>query len=471
MEKATIPEKIDLIKILMHGFKHLRRLWPLVLALMLAMSGLNYVRAWRGYHPMYESKATFSVSSGYGSDDVFSSSYYYDNAAAKDLAAAFPHLLSTDMMRDQMLAYLETGYINGSITALSVADTNLFELRVRSSSPQDAYDILNAVIHCYPKVAMLMVENPQVAVRQPPTVPAAPYNPFNGTNAAVVGAMLGAVLGLGIVLLAAILNQTITTPDELKKTVNLPLLGTLPHVTKKIRNRRKQQNPLIRAENDRGLAEAFRGLRTKLHKMLDPQGAKVIMITSTLPSEGKSTVAVNLAMALAAEGYRVALLDADFRNQSIHRMLGKKSCQKNLMDCLVNPRISALQALQPGDRENFFFLSGESTKKRHYQIDTKAMTRVIQEIDAKFDYIVVDSAPCAVVSDVVLLGRCADCLLYVIKQDHAGQNHILESLTSLYERDLILSGCILNDVPRNLLRAGSGYGYGYGYGKSKKYGK
>ena len=469
MEKINEPEKLDLLVLLRQLLKQLRRLWLLVLALAVLLGGLNYIRGLRGYQPMYESKATFSVSSGYGSDDIFSSSYYYDNTAARDLAAAFPHLLSTDMMRDQLLAHLGTTYVNGTVTASSVADTNLFELRVRSNSPQDAYDILNAVIECYPKVAMMMVENPQVAVRQPPTVPAGPYNSFDGGRAAGMGAAAGAVLGLGIVLLVSMLNQTIINPEELKKTVNLPLLAALPHVTRKERGRRGREEALLRADRDRGMAEAFRGLRTKLHKMLDAQGGKTIMVTSTLPGEGKSTVAVNLAIALAAEGCRVALLDADFRNQSVHRMLGKEAAPKNLMDCLTSPKLSILRCLQPGDRQNLYYLSGASTKKRHYSIDTRAMGRVLQELSPRFDYIVVDSSPYGVVSDAALLGRCADCLLYVIKQDHASKNHILECLTGLYERDLTLSGCVFNDVPRSQLRSGSGYGYGYGYGK--KYGK
>lgn len=469
MEKQKAPEKLDLIVMMRQLLKHLGRLWFLVLALTVLLGGLNYIRARRSYRPMYESKATFSVSSGYAADDIFSSSYYYDNTAAKDLAAAFPHLLSTDMMRDQMLNHLGTSYINGSISALSVADTNLFELRVSSSSPQDAYDILNAVIACYPKVAMMMVENPQVAVRQPPTVPVAPYNAFNGRRPAATGAMAGAVLGVGIVLLVSLLNQTINNPEELKKAVNLPLLASLPHVTKKDRKRGGKEETFLRADRDRGMAEAFRGLRTKLHKMLDPIEGKTVMITSTLPGEGKSTVAVNLALALAAEGHRVLLLDADFRNQSVHRMLGKESCQKNLMDCILNPRISALRNVQPWDRQNLYFLSGASIKKRHYGIDTKAMERVLRELKPQFDYIVVDSSPCGVVSDVALMGRCTDSLLYVIKQDYVSKTHILEALTGLYERDLTLSGCVFNDIPRSQMRYGSGYGYGYGYGK--KYGK
>ena len=468
MEKQNNPKPIDLVALMPRLFKQLKRFWILVLALMVLLAGVNYFRARRSYVPMYESKATFSVSSGYGDEDIFAASYYYDNTAAKDLAAAFPHLLSTDMMRDQMLLQLNKSYINGSISAYSVADTNLFELRVRSSSPKDAYDILNAVIDCYPKVAVMMVENPQVAVRQEPTIPTVPYNSFSGKGSATVGAMLGFVLGMVLVLLAAILNKTITSPEELKQAVNLPMLATLPHVTKKTRTKNGRQDVLIRAERDPGLAEALRGLRTKVHKMLDPQEGKVIMLTSTLPGEGKSTMAVNLAIALAAEGNKVVLVDADLRNQSVHRMLGKDPCPKSLMDCLANPRISALRCLQSADRSGLYYLSGNSMKNRHYGIDVKAVHRVMEELKQHFDYVVLDSSPCGIVSDTALLGRVAECLLFIIKQDHASQSQIMEALTSLHERDLVISGCVLNDVPRS--RILSAKGYGYGYGKSKKYG-
>ncbi len=467
MEKPNTPETIDLVALIPRMFKQLKRFWILVLVLMVLMSGVNYLRARRSYVPMYESKATFSVSSGYGEDDVFAASYYYDNTAAKDLAAAFPHLLSTDMMRDQMLLQLDKSYINGSVTASSVADTNLFELRVSSASPQDAYDILNAVIVCYPKVAVMMVENPQVAVRQEPTMPTVPYNTFSGTGSAVTGAILGLALGLGIVLVAAILNKTITSPQELKQVVNLPMLGTMPHVTPKNRTKKGHQDVMIRAEREPEFAEALRGLRMKIHKILDPQGGKVIMLTSTMPGEGKSTIAANLAISLAAEGKKVVLVDGDLRNQLVARLLGSAACPKSLMDCLASPRLSVLRCLQSDERTKVYYLSGTSIKKRYYNLDIRAVNRVLEELKRHFDYVVLDSPPCGIVSDTALLGSAAECLLYVIKQDHASRNQILEALTGLDERDLTISGCVLNDVPRSRLRYARGYSYGY----SKKYGQ
>lgn len=463
METDNEFEKIDLFAILRRFFKSLKKLWLLVLLLAVLLGSLNYIRAKRSYTPMYESRATFSVSSGYYANDIFSSSYYYDNSAAKELAAAFPHLLGTDMMQDLMKEHLGKTYINGSITATSVADTNMFELKVRSSSAQDAYDILCAVIDCYPQVAMIMVDNPQAVIRREPTLPTAPYNSFSGTSSLVKGILMGLLLGLGIVLINALLNKTLLTPEDVKTSINLPLLAVVPHVNAK--NQKPRNHSFIQPSDDFGLAEALRSLRTKVHKILGNGSGKVIMITSTVPGEGKSTIASNLALSLASEGCRVVLLDADLRNQTIAHIFGNDKPRKGLMDCLKDPRLPASSCLHKAPNSNLYYLSGNSTTNRHYNIDARALRRVLDELSPHFDYIIVDSPPCGIISDTALLGRAADSILFVIKRDYANCNQILEAVTGLHERDLPLSGCVFNDAPRSYARQRYGHGYGYKYGQ------
>ena len=164
-----------------------------------AFAALFAVRAKMNYTPMYQSRAMFTVSSGYSSDDILSYSYYYDNEAAR-LAAAFPYMLGTDVMNELVRNELGVSYINGSIRAEAVADTNLFVLTVTSSDPQDAYDILEAVIASYPRVALYMVDYSQVIMKSEPTVPTAPYNSFSWKGSAVKGG----ILGLGLSCLAAL---------------------------------------------------------------------------------------------------------------------------------------------------------------------------------------------------------------------------------------------------------------------------
>ena len=145
-ENQSNLRPIDIMGIVNRVIKALRRLWILVLVLIVLGGGVNYLRSRMNYTPMYQSTAILSVISGYSTGDIFSSNTYYDSSAAKQMADSFPYLLSADMMRDLLLQELGNTYYNGRVYYEAVKDTNVLQLIVRSSSPQDAYDILCAII-------------------------------------------------------------------------------------------------------------------------------------------------------------------------------------------------------------------------------------------------------------------------------------------------------------------------------------
>lgn len=270
METTTnnTQEPIKLINLAIRFKSTFFQLWPLVLVLTIGAGLFSYIQAKRSFTPMYEASAIFTVDSGYPSGDIFSTDAYYDQYAAQQLAAAFPQILSTEMMRDLVVQELEKGYINGSAYAEAVVDSNLLVLRVQSVNAQDAYDYLCAILDCYPQVAVYMMNDVKVRIIQPPTVPAEPYNIFDGTYSATRGGLIGFVLALGILLACALLTRTIQTTDELKSAVNLPILVALPKVVQK--KRRKATAPsLITADSDPNMAESLRGLRVKVKKLLD----------------------------------------------------------------------------------------------------------------------------------------------------------------------------------------------------------
>ena len=227
--------------------RQLRRLWAVILVLTVLCSAFFAVRAKGQFVPMYEAKARFSVSSSYDGDDVFSGSYY-DSAAAQQLATAFPHMLTMDLMRELMLQELGKPYINGIITPYSVVGTNMFVLRVLSSDPQDAYDILIAAIGSFPKVAGYMVDNPRVDVLEEIRVPEAPVNHFSWADALTDGAVKGLALGLALAALLTLLTKNITSLRQLKNGANVPILASLPQLTAK--KRRKQTETMPTAESD-----------------------------------------------------------------------------------------------------------------------------------------------------------------------------------------------------------------------------
>lgn len=470
MANTNTQEPIDLRNFAVRLKAALARTWLLILALTLGMGCLNYYRAKRSFVPMYEATAVFTVDAGYTADDIFSNSAYQDQYAARQMATSFQQILGMDVMRDLVVQQLPGGYINGYATATAVADSNLLVLRVQSNAAQDAYDYLKAIIDCYPQVASYMATNPKVRIMQSATVPSQPYNRFSGTEPAAKGAVVGLVAGLALTLLLALLRRTVQTTDELKSTVNLPIIVTLPKVAVKKR-RKNTVSARISAESDPNMAESLRGLRVKVKKLLEEPEKKIVLLTSTIADEGKTTVAVNLACALKKDGHKVLLLDADLYSQSVARALGEKPTSRNLLDCLRDPDISILDLIRTAQEQGLDYISGRNTDSRYYTINTKSLKQLLEVLAMEYDYIVVDTAPCEVISDTAALCRCADSVLYVVRQNHATSGQILNAVTSLHCKDVHIDGCIFNGVPQSQRQYGYGYGYGYGYRyRYRKYG-
>lgn len=442
------------------------QLWLLVLALTVGMGALSYIRGQRSFVPMYEASAVFTVEAGYTTDAIFSNNLYYDQYAARQLAATFQQIIPMDVMRDLIVQEIPKGYINGYATATAVAESNLIILRVTSNDPQDAYDYLSAIIHCYPQVAIYVASNPVLNIMQSAIVPTEPYNYFDGPYAAARGGIIGLAAGLALVMLYALLTRTVQTADELKSTLNLPLIVALPKVTLK-RRRKKTASGLITSESDPNMAESLRGLRVKMKKLLDSPEKKVTLVTSTTAGEGKTTVAINLAHALVSDGHRVLLLDADLRSQSVSRAMGEKATGHNLLDWLRDPDIPVESLIRTNEAMKLDFISGHSTDERHYTVNIHALTQLLEVLKRRYDYIIMDTAPCEVISDTASLCRCADCVLYVVRQDHAQSSQILNAVTALHQKDVTITGCIFNGVPQSHHKYGYSHSYSYGY---RKYG-
>ena len=444
------------------------RLWPVVVSLSVLLGLVWYARARNSYVPMYESKAIFTVDSGYTAEDIFVTGAYYDHYAAQQLAGAFPHFLTLDMMNDLVVQQLPKGYITGSAAAEAVADSNMVVLTVQDRDPQAAYDYLCAIIDCFPQVAVYMVDNPQVKIMTSPNLPTEPITSTPGVGSFAKGAIIGLALSMAFLFFYALLRHTIQTPDELKSTVNLPILIALPKVTHK--KRRSGSTPLITADSDPNMAESIRGLRMKVKKNLATSGGKTILVTSTLAGEGKTTVGVNLAYSLLSDGHKVILLDADLRSQSVARTLGEKAIGNSMMDCLKDSKLSILDCVRTTDK-GLDFISGRSTDKRHYIVGMEPTRKLLEVLKQHYDYVVIDTPPCEIVSDAASLCRCADCVLYVIRQNYTQKPQIINAITSLHQKDVKITGIVFNGVPQFHRQYGYGYrstyGYGYDYGYHK----
>jgi Mrp family chromosome partitioning ATPase len=138
------------------------------------------------------------------------------------------------------------------------------------------------------------------------------------------------------------------------------------------------------------------------------------------------------------------------------------------MECIKNNSASILDFIRTSDTYGIDFISGRSTDKHHYSLNAERLKNILKQLSERYDYIIIDTPPQDIVSDSAALSRCADCVLYVVRQDNVQKAQIINAITAMHEKDIIINGCIFNGVPRFHRQYGygyrSGYGYGYDYG-------
>ena len=468
-EKKEEQNLIDL-GVLWHNFlPFLRRFWLLVLVFTVLCGAYKYVRLRRSFTPMYRSEAIFSVSVGSSTttSDLYSNGYYYDNAAAKQAVSTFPYLLSSDVMRDLLLEELDASYINGSISASTISGTNFMVLTVTSTDAQDACDIARAVMEVYPQIGRKVIGDIQLVVSQEPSVAPEPYNSFVWHSSVARSAVLGLVLGLGVLVLLGASRRTILNSGDIKKRVNLPCLAHIPAVSVKQRKQNKSAGLLItRQDSASGFCESFRLLRLKLLRALD-ENDKVITFTSSVPSEGKSSVAANTALSLAKDGKQVLLIDGDLRSPSIKGLLGLSSPSEGLGEYLSDKSSKeGVDCLRFKDTNLVVLAGTKAFSNPAALLRSKKLEATIQRARGIFDYIIIDTPPC-VMADASVFAALSDKVVYVVRRDFASRSQVLDSIRTFSDSGARICGFVLNCAKSGGSSTGYGYGYGYGYGKKK----
>ena len=465
-------EKIDLFQLLHKFLPYLRRFWAFVLVLGMLGSGLMCLYTYLTYRPMYRSEAIFSVGINYdGITDVSTYSYSYDKAAAEQVAETFPYILKSDAMIQRICQELNTGYINGSISSSAIPGTNFFSLKVTGPSAEDAYNILQATIKQYPKINQHILGGTRLNMLQEPTVASAPYNSLGWKRSVIVGGAAGAVLGLGILGILSVLRRTVLSTNDVKKIINLSCLARVPDVKLKRRKSSPNMGMLIsHQEIDSPFSESMRLLRLKLLRQLKAED-KVIMITSSLPSEGKSSISVNLALSLAKEKKKVLLVDADLRGPSIKKLLNLTEPSYGL-EKYFRQGLENIRFLRYQDTGLYVFGGDGAIANPTPLLHQAKLQSLVEALRPKFDYVIFDTPPCAMMADASAFARYMDKVIYVIREDYASATQIHDGVQSLSLTGANLCGYVFSRATSGHSTSyGYGYGrygygrYGYGYGK------
>lgn len=457
-------ERLDIMKIVDDAYKGLRRWWTVFLVIVSVCASLFYFQAKRSYVPVYQASTTFIVNT---STAMNYSSSYYDKSTAAQIAKTFPYIISNNALQHIIAEDLGMETIPGEITATALGDTNMITISVKSGSPEQAYGILQSVIKNYPKVARLVIGETELNVMDETGVPSRPVNAEGARSAAKKGLLVGMMVCCLWLFVYAVNRKTVQREDDLKKALNVKCLGSIPKINSKKRSSSKKNRILItNSFAPYGFTEANRTLRSRVERYTAETGAKVYMVSSALAGEGKSTVAANLALSLAGKGRRVILVDMDFRNPSVRKVLGLNSRKTGLIDVLSG-NVSLNDIMISYENTGLQVLPGGSPARMAAKIvSNPRIGELFTVLRGGSDYIIVDTPPSSLLTDAAELAKYMDAGIFVVKQDYAPIERILDGIEMLTDSGLHLTGCVLNEAETGI----TGYGYG-SYGKYGKYGK
>ena len=457
-EKEQQIRKIDVIFLVRIWLRYARRFWALALVLaLLGAAGLGY-SGYRAYHPVYDATVSFTVK---GANPLYSSLNAYNNATAKQLHATFPYILRSQILTQRVREYMGTSYVPPVYTSV-LENSNIFTLRVRDTDPQRAYDVIQAVIVCYPQVADYVVGATELMILDDSGIPTKPVYDLDLTDSLILGALGGVVLWALFMLLLTLSRRTIHNEDELKRTLNYPCLGIVP-ATKVVG--RDKRCPLIHHDNGKfGFSESVRLLQMHLQKEMHTQNKKIVMVSGAIPGEGKTTIAVNVAIASAKRGNRTLLVDCDMFNPSVVRSLNVENPRS--MKEYIKGEATAKDLLSKTSIRHLYCMNADVDVKN--MKSKKALEKLLKAARDAFDVIIMDTPPCTLLVDAAEVADLADCVLMVIRQDYASRDQIIEGVHLLTDNGVPLIGCAINGVTGNLATNGYKYGNGYGYGYGSK---
>ncbi len=287
-----------------------------------------------------------------------------------------------------------------------------------------------------------------------PTRPFKPNIPMN----LVIGLVLGVGVGLGIVFLLAFMDDKVKSAYDIETVLGVPLVGIVPHI---FSIDAQEKARIMADEHDQHAVEAFRSIHSTLKLNEESRNAKVMLSTSTIPSEGKTFVSTNMAITFSIHGERTVVVDADLRMPNVARGLDIDG-SNGVIQYLSN-EMALDDVIQKDYLPNLDVLpSGGSTKSPTQLLGSERFTNLVHELRLRYDRVIIDTPPIATVSDAMNILPLVDGVILVIRFNMVKRKTAAVNIRRLRESNVPIMGAVLNNLNTQV----AGYYYSHYYDKS-----
>lgn len=430
--------------------------WKLIVLFVLAATGVAIV-------------VTASTAKEYQADvQIFAASAQTDPNAAyqgaaftSTQAATLSKIVASDDVVKNVLSDtkvpLSESALRGELSATVAAGQSIIDLQVTDTDPNRAAELANSaakyfidqVNGYYPTVNGVSALT--LHITRNAEVPSSAVSPKPVLNIAL-GVVLGLLVGVAVAVARDLLDNRVKNSDALAKAAGKPVMGVV------VEDPKASRHPIATRAGTRNIrAENFRQLRANLQFANVDEHPRVIAITSSIPTEGKTMVALNLASTLAEAGFTVCLVDADLRRPTVAKVMGLPS-PVGLTSVLIH-QLSLDEALQNAG-SNLYVLSSGPTPPNPSEVLASSYVRdVIRSLLDRVDYVVLDTAPLLPVADGSEVAALADGTLLVGRHKMTTEPQVKRAVAALEGVGAALLGVVLNRMPTK--RGGGEYGYTY----------
>ncbi len=469
MKKLLNFQNINLYSIVRDVIK---RIW---IVLMVGCIGImvSFTFLKKAYQPTYTSSAIYVINPSQ------STGYVQGNKmVAESVVDAFNSLVTSDIMGRKISRKLkQLDFPTTEKEATLIEQTNLMKFTVTANDPMEAFQTISAVMENYYELSDYLNSDAVFDVIREPTIAKNPNNAFTPRIRSLEIGGVCAFITLLVLILISMMRKTVKTEKVVEEMLGAKLLGTIYHEEKNRTIKAKVvqsvkslliTSPIITNK----FIESINDIRTKIEYEKSRNPSKnAFMVTSVCENEGKSTVALNVALSLAKEGKQVILIDADMRKPATFKMLDIPKKQITDMSNLLLGKIGLDEAIYKGkDIPIDIIMSNKGHSRTNEYINSDAMLDLIKKCKTLADYVIIDTPPMALVSDTEALLDRVDYSILVVRQDFSYTSDVLNCVGMIEDSNAELLGCVLNDY--KVFRVNSKrHSQGYGYGNANSGGK
>ena len=424
--------------------------------------------------------------------------------ASKSLLSTYIAVLQSDAVMDQIGERLlkiytvneisavfpvdESGSVNtnaikSSLSMASVEDTEVLKISAKTTSPEVSADVCRIIAEIAPDFLIRVVGAGSVEVIDPAKVNYRRVEP-NIKKMTVLGCLLGLIASAGVIILLYLLDNSVKSTDELKKRFDKAIIGEVYNFSQEKGEKQKKTKDghrIISPEsliNDKTVftvSESYKTMRTNTMFALSPFDKKIISVTSANAAEGKSTTTANLAISFSQTESKVLLIDADLRKPTQHKLFEVNN--KTGLSTVLGKMNTVENSIVKGVRENLDLMpAGPIPPNPSELLASQQFENMINELAQQYDYVIIDTPPVNVVSDVLVMSKAITGVLFVSMHGETTYDSIESGLQKLEMAEVNVLGFILNNITAahtgkyysykykyGYSRYGYGYGYGYGY--------